>query len=378
MISVTVKKYRLTYFSPEPNRQGHASYTHVQEIVRNLAILGWQVGLFCPEYTQKRLPGAVARAIGIASTLMRVIFRRRPDVYYMRWHFAAWPLACWAKIVGVPTVVEVNGPIDDLFIAWPYTRRFRAFFSWLMKSQLNWSDAVVAVTPGLVSLSKKICGEEKFVSLIPNGANTDVFSPEAAKEVNGLTEILPRRFLIFFGTMARWQGIRTILEAIEEPAWPAGMHVVFAGDGEDREFVEMAVERLDHVHYYGRVPYQTLATIVARATGALVCPENLEGRAVTGLAPLKLFESLSSGVPVIATDQPFQAELIREENCGIVIEPGQPEVLANAVSKLVESEDQRLKWSENARRVVVQSHSWLARAKDTDSVLQTVLSFKAK
>ncbi|WP_033068637.1 glycosyltransferase family 4 protein [Thalassospira australica] len=370
------EQFCLAYLSPEPNREGHASFTHVQEIVRNLVSEGWQVDLFCPTYQESKLPGVLPRLVGIAGVLWRAALMPRPDVYYMRWHFAAWPLAFLAKIRNIPIVIEVNGPIEDLFIAWPITKIFKKPFAWLMETQLRWSDAIVAVTPGLTNLCRQICGQEKQVETIPNGANVDLFHPDAKFENNRFTDILPKNFLIFFGTMAPWQGIRTILKAVEDTAWPDSMHLVFAGDGEERDVIEDAVRRVGHVHYLGRVPYDQLPAIISRAKGSLVCAENIEGRASTGLAPLKLFESLASGIPVIATKQPYQAEIISQGKCGIEVEPGDPSALAKVVARLERSSDECDKWSRNARVVAVSGHSWLARAKQTDAVLRHVLRLK--
>lgn len=363
----------LTYVSPEPERQGHASYTHVHEIIDNLKLLGWQVDLFCPRYDEKALPGAWSRLKGIGRAMWRAIASPRGSAYYMRWHFAAFPVALWAKFKGVPTVIEVNGPVDDLFIAWPITRRFRGLFRWLMESQLRWSGAVVAVTQGLADLSRSIAGPDKQVAVIPNGANTDQFSPDAAADDNDYTVQLPETFMVFFGTMAPWQGIGTVLKALDDPAWPAGVHAVFAGDGVERPAVEDAARRLDHAHYLGRVPYDTLPSITARAIGSFVCTENIEGRASTGLAPLKLFESLASGLPVIATEQPFQADVVRDGVCGLVVEPGNAAQLAEAVADLASAKAKRVKMGKNARKVAVDDHSWAARARDTEGVLLSVL-----
>lgn len=366
-------KSKLTYVSPEPERQGHASYTHVHEIINGLVDLGWDVDLFCPRYDEAKLPGALSRLMGIAKTLLKVMVAPRPQVYYMRWHFAVFPVALFAKILGIPTVIEVNGPVDDLFIAWPITRKFKSLFIWLMQSQLRWAGAVVAVTQGLANMSRDITGPDKSIVVIPNGANTNKFTPEAADQVNATTQVLPEKFMVFFGTMAPWQGIGTVLACVEEAAWPKGLHVVFAGDGVERPAVEALASRLNHVHYIGRVPYDELPSVVARAVGSFVCTENLQGRANTGLAPLKLFESLACGLPVIATEMPFQADVVRDGACGYVIEAGNPAVLAKTVAKLLADPAGSAKMSKNARAAAVQDHSWQARAKDTDDVLNRIL-----
>lgn len=367
----------LSYLSLEPERQGHASYTHVHEIIDNLKIIGWKCSLYCPRYKEGQLPGALIRLTSIFMANLRIIFSPKPDVYYMRWHFAAFPTALWAKITKVPTVIEVNGPQEDLFIAWPLTRKFKSLFSWLMVSQLRWAGGIVAVTDGLNGMSRELTDTNKSIVTIPNGANTDQFSLKAKELTNEFTELLPEKYMIFFGTMAPWQGIHTVLSALQETIWPENLHVVFVGDGVERSAVEDVVSRVTHAHFLGRVPYAILPSIIARALGSFVCTENLQGRGDTGLAPLKMFESLSCGVPVIATDMPYQADLIRNAECGIIVQVGDALGVANATIEMNENEITRRAMGVMGRNAVEKEHSWQARANDTHELLVKVLK-KAK
>ncbi len=188
--------------------------------------------------------------------------------------------------------------------------------------------------------------------------------------------ILDRRDKIGFATPQKaW-----LSEAgtwLDDAAWPTAVHAVFAGDGVERPAVEATAKRLDHVHFLGRVPYDMLPAIAARAVGSFVCTENLQSRASSGLAPLKLFESLACGLPVIAIDQPFQADVVRDAKCGLVIEAGDSHALAGAVVQLTDRPQERHKMAENARAVALEDHSWAARARETQNVLLRVLKHDA-
>lgn len=361
-------KRRLVYISAEPDRQGHASHTHVHEIVNNLRLLGWEVDLRCPRYAGNGLPGALPRLLAIGRIMLASMFLRRPDAYYIRWHFAAFPVALIARIRRIPLIVEVNGPATDLFIAWPAARRVSGLFLYAMSAQLRWANGIVAVTDGLATMCRRFVGPGKIVSTIPNGADTDRFSPACAEVENVFTKKLPARFFIFFGTMAPWQGIRTVLAALERPEWPAGVSGVFVGDGAERHLVEAAAARAAHIHYLGRIPYDALPAVVARAVGFLVCTEDVEGRGATGLAPLKLFEGIASGVPAIVTDLPFQADLVLDAGCGTVVPPGDPAAIAIAAARIAGDPQARLKMSNSARAAALR-HNWRARAEETQNLL---------
>ena len=78
---------------------------------------------------------------------------------------------------------------------------------------------------------------------------------------------------------------------------------MIVGDGMERGQVEAAA-RDRRVLYLGRIPKRDLAGIVAGSLAGVVPANNLEGRSQKGLSPLKLYETLACGVPVIATDVP--------------------------------------------------------------------------
>jgi glycosyltransferase involved in cell wall biosynthesis len=358
----------------EPERQGHASYTHVHEIIKGLTACGWRINLYCPRHNRASLPNILQRLQGIVSTIFFAIVSNRPNVYYMRWHFATFPVFVWAQVTRTPTIIEVNGPIEDLFIAWPLARNMRGFFAWLMIYQLRSANGIVTVTDGLNELSRSLSNSTTPVFTIPNGANTDLFCPEAAYDSNIYTQKLPEHFMVFFGSMARWQGLSNVLECLEHPNWPINTHMVFIGDGIERKAVEKVTKRNAHAHYLGRIPYELLPSVIARALGSFVCSENLGGRGNTGLAPLKLFESLACGLPVITTNLPYQADVVRNADCGIVVNDARNLVqLTEAVITLRNKQKIRAKMASNARYTAVQNHSWSARAKTTDEFIRSTI-----
>lgn len=87
------------------------------------------------------------------------------------------------------------------------------------------------------------------------------------------------------------------------------------------------------------------------------------------MMPLKLFESLACGVPVVVSDYPGIADTVRAVGCGLVVAPGNPRELAQAVSRIWSSPDAS---GERGRAWVEVEHSWKARAKETRQVCDVV------
>lgn len=89
---------------------------------------------------------------------------------------------------------------------------------------------------------------------------------------------------------------------------------------------------------------------------------------------MKVYESLACDVPVVVTDYPGQAELVRSANCGVVVTPEDPHSLATGIATLAADAERAHHMGERGGAVVRRWHSWDARAAETDALLRTVSS----
>ncbi len=350
---------RLFYLSLQSAAEGQAGYTHVNEIVGNLRSLGVEVALYTPRYPGGTRPPVLRRIREIlriqARLWLDVVCRgRHATSLYTRSHFAAWPTALLARLLRIPFLVEVNGPLEDIYIAWPSLRRWRRWLDWLELATLRHADVLIAVTPQLKSWLESIF-PAKRIAVVSNGANIDLFRP--------CTKPADPPYAIFFGALTRWQGIDTILQAVDSPAWPKPVKLMIVGDGAERDRVLTAAGRNDAIHYVGKVPYAEVPAIVAGALVGLSVQNNEGGRSETGLCPLKVYETLACGVPAVVSSFPCQQELVAGNECGLVVPAGDSAAVARSVRYLYENPAARGRMAANGRRTVVEQHSWRHRAR---------------
>jgi glycosyltransferase involved in cell wall biosynthesis len=366
---------RLTYLTLQATTEGQAAHAHVHEIVKGLAENGWCVRLLEPKYG-RRAPSVARRLAEFARIQLSAVWGlRRGDGFYIRSHFAAHPVALSARLLQVPVVQEVNGSHDDARLAWPALRHMRKAVEWLARSQMRMANALIAVTPQLINWVAEDAGVAG-ARLVSNGADIERFRPGIAAP-----EGLPSQFAVFFGTLAPWQGIAVAIEATREKSWPDEVALVIVGDGMLREEVELAADG-NRVVYLGRRPYEEIASIVGNSIASLIPMPSVahgrEGDAVvrdhseTGLAPLKLFESMACGVPVIASNLPGLAETVSAAGCGILVEPGNPTAIARAIGILASSPAVAKAMGDRGRESAVREHSWKSRADDTVAVLRSI------
>lgn len=357
---------RLLYVSLQATALGQTGWADVDEVVARLRSDGWMVELRQPSYVGKVPPGGLARLIETMALQAMLLPRLRQfEALYVRSHTLAFPIALVARLLRVPTIQECNGPYEDLFIAWPQVRPLRRLLTRMSRVQYRWADANITVTPQLGRWLEQESGHRR-ISVIPNGVNTELFTPAAVS-----SRQLPSRYAVFFGSLAPWQGIATMLEATRHPAWPTGVHFVIAGDGALRGDVERAM--LDGpVAYLGSCPQAELPGIVAGAVGSLIVKDD-PAHAASGLSPLKLYESMAAGVPVVVSALPGLEDTVVRVDCGLVVPPGDAGAVARAVASLDASPDLRRRLGENGRQAAVAEFSWDVAAAATAAVIERAI-----
>lgn len=347
---------RIAYLSLQAVEDGQDTWAAVMEIVRGFEAEGAEVDTYFVEYPKGSVPSALER-----TRQMRLVQRRLRarladyDAVYVRAHPFAYPAARAAARLSVPVIQECNGPYEDLFIAWPSTRPARPFFEHLQRSQYRSAAAIISVAEGLTRWLVTDTGNPR-VFTNGNGANTDVFTPDAPRR-----EGLPERFAVFFGQFPAWQGIGTLLEAVRLPEWPEGLPLVFVGDGAMRPAIEATRDELPgRVLYLGRLPYAEVAQVVAHSALSFVpmmAPEREDK-----FSPLKLYESMACGVPVAASDVVGITEVVRECECGILVQAGDAAGFAAAAARIAGDPEMAREMGKRARCAAVERYSWRARA----------------
>ncbi len=359
----------MLYVTAESLAEGAAAHVHVNEICSGLSRRGWRTTLLQPSYdTPARRPGVLKRLAAIMGVNWRAWrMLDRVDAIYCRANPLLFPISYLARRRGVIVAHECNGPYADIGIAYPWVRPFLNLFIAPQRWQYRRANAVVAVTDELKRWLENERGRQD-VALISNAANTDLFSPAVIPERVGA-----RPFVVFFGALAVWHGARVMLEAIQHRDWPADVDLLIIGAGVESHLIETAAATNPRILYIGRQPYRRVPGLIVGALAGLVPIVDVSGRAETGLAPLKLFETLAAGLPVVATDYPAQADFVRDHDCGIVIPPGDAAALAGAVAALARDPAAAKAMGARGRAAVEREHSWDHRAAEVDRLLRALV-----
>lgn len=360
---------RVLYFSLERLRPSQASYTHVRVIAEGLRAHGLPTELVAVEAGPSDAPrsriGRVASYLNL--TRRALVALARADVAYLRAHPAAILFSIVARLWGKRVIHEVNGRTADIGVTYRLPAWIINLLSRLQIAQYHWASGLVAVTPGLRSWLASLLGSDDKLHLVPNGADGALFFPMASGG-----PVIAGDYALFFGGLVAWHGIDTMLGALEHQDWPDGLKLVIVGDGPGAAEIHKAAESDPRLIAPGYLPNTELAGLAARAF-VILCPINNHGaRDLGGVAPLKLFEGMASGRPVIATDLPFQAELVRNRACGLIVPPADSAALARAAAELLADRERANVMGRNGRQAVEAEFDWRYRVADTVAIVRDI------
>jgi glycosyltransferase involved in cell wall biosynthesis len=358
-----IRRVKILFVSAEPIRLKQASGTHIGEIVRGLRMAGHEV-VTCATRVMGPYDrtSAVRRGVGYIVYWSQVLWRLwRSEVIYARAHPANFPVALAAWLTGTPIIHEINGPYHDVALTHRWISPFMRVVAALYRFQYRKANALVAVTAGLADLLRReIPGASVFV--VANAANSDAFNP-----IQQPLKRKGQRYALFFGSLTRWHGVEVLVAAVENKAWPE-LDLVIIGDGQLQPMVRDAANRNSKIHLMASVPQEMLARYITGATVGLVPLNSLGGRGGFGVSPLKLYEMLACALPVIVTEFPGQADLVRSLEAGLVVPPDDASALAEAVSALSANPPTRDTMI-RAASIIKAEHSWTNRAVEIEKIL---------
>lgn len=126
------------------------------------------------------------------------------------------------------------------------------------------------------------------------------------------------------------------------------------------------------VDFLGQVSREGVREVLSNAVAGIV---TLHATPAYVLAyPVKMFEYMAAGLPVIASDFPLWRGIIEECGCGILVDPQDPEAIAGAIRRLTESPELAKEMGERGREAVVQRYNWSTEAAKLLAIYEHVRS----
>jgi len=284
-----------------------------------------------------------------------------------------------ARRLGIPSVLEVNAPIID----YPGSLKARMDRLLLVEPMRRWRDGLcrqvnLFVTPQTGILPPWV--DSANVLEAEWGADVDLFRPDATGPLPFQRD--PNRVLcVFAGAFRSWHGVVQLSAALAR-LHAQGEHrlgAVFLGDGPERAAAEHAARDVPGVAFTGAVPHDKLPECLAAADIG-VAPFDPARHKPLALgfywSPLKIFEYMSAGLPVVAPRLPRIDGLVRDGHEGLLYDSADPRTLDHALVRLLDRA-LRERLGRAARARAVEQYSWQAHCAALSARLSALVDTRA-
>jgi glycosyltransferase involved in cell wall biosynthesis len=358
-------KLRVLIVTAESIAEGHAAHTRTSATAGILRQLGHHVtivGVDDGPYSGVSFYRRLLRYVRINRTMVRLL--PDYDVVIARGHFAHLPWVLMAQRMNKPVIYEMNGYVFDAMTTYNVLMPVQPLIKICYMMQFARSARILCVTQEIAEHIRNL-GGYTTVETISNGVDSTIFHPGPDDEAGD--------YAIFPSSLAPWHGVQTLLDAVVHPAWPKDLKLVIAGDGVQAPLVRERAARNPVIQYLGLLDQETLAAKLRAARIGLCLVEPVESRVMSEVYPLKLFEMMASGVPVVATDLPGQRDIIRDSGAGVMVPLHDPAAVAEAVRTLQLSPERKALGIAGAAAVQAR-YDWRFGAAALDRVLRSAVN----
>lgn len=305
--------------------------------------------------------------------LRRLMKERRPDV--VLWFDSPGQVApLWAcRGTRGPLVYFINGlPAEEVSGPWKMGP-IRALLTAALHHGVARATAVVSVCPELLQQLPPVAGQRRAV--IRNGVDPDRLTPCSQAEARSQLGLQgPGPYIGFVGGFFPWHGLETLVDAMPEViARHPRAQLLLVGDGQTRATIQRRVEDrglTTHITFVGRAAFDLVPRWIAVCDVCVVLHKPT--RSYPGDS-MKLWEYLACGRPVVATAGPGYGDTVEALGCGLSAAAQDSHDLARQLIRLLDDADLRVRMAVQARRAVLNDHTWAARAGELERVCQEAL-----
>ena len=283
--------------------------------------------------------------------------RNGRTVLFVRHHKLASWLLRFRRLIGRPMIFEVHDLMFRVKLEkhGPSKSRSARRLRRLESRVYAGADGLISVSRGAADLVAEDFAPTVPVRVVPNGVDLAEFPRGPASRAG--------REVCYIGSIVPWKNVDLLVAAMGR--LPDATLTVVGGGRGDRDAKRLAVVAReagasDRVRLLGTLGPEAAKAYLYRARAAVI-PLAGEGLFQQSTSPIKLFEYMASGTPVVASDLPALREILADGVNALLVPPDDPEALAQGLGRILDDEALARRLADRAWQDV-RRYTWDARA----------------
>ena len=281
------------------------------------------------------------------------------------------PMGLALKALGARVVFDAHEDLpkqimNKAYLPLPLRRLVSSLASGFLRLALPCFDGLVAATPPIRDILLRL-----------NLRTVDINNYPIGGELLSAARVLPpTRHICYIGGISRIRGVYELVSALG--FLPPDIRLQLAGAFEDA-VIEASLrnhESWSRVDYLGVIDRtgvrEVLASSLVGVVTLLPAPNYMDSQ------PIKMFEYMSAGLPVVGSNFPLWQSILGEGPCGLCVDPQDPRAIADAVLRLVDEPEMALAMGRHGQRAVQERFNWEVEAGKLGAFYQSLLRPRGK
>lgn len=347
----------------------------------SLAKAGYEVTLLGAHCLNELRDGVILRGVGKSRgrahrmsakliALCRAAFRLDADIYHI--HDPELLLvALLLRLAGKHVVYDIHEDLPRTVHYKLYVpRHLRKALIWVVEAIENFSARRMT---GLIAATPTI--HKRFARMHSNTAVINNFPIRDELIAADKGEWQKREMTVaYIGGTSEERGIREMLQATALLPRSLGAHLELAGTFSSPNLLSelSATPEWNCVHWHGVLNRKGICSLLSRVRAGLVILHPEQNFIYS--QPIKLFEYMAAGIPVIASDFPLWRSIIEESGCGLLVNPFDTQAIAAAIERLLTDSVLAEKMGQRGRKAVEERYNWIPEERTLLNFYSSILS----